>query len=101
MSRFLKNTAFIFGSQVIALGFSLIYAVITARILGPEGKGILSLAILVPNLVVLASNLGVEISNTYFVGQNKHKIQDIISNSVFLALAIGISLAGLILVVSP
>jgi len=101
MSKFVKNTSLIFATQVVSLVFSLAYAVITARILGPEGKGILSLVILVPNLIVLASNLGVEISNTYFVSGKKYKTQDIIDNALFLALGIGLFLVVIIWIFTP
>lgn len=101
MSKFLKNTSIIFGSQSICQVFSLFFAVLTARLLGPAGKGMLSLALLVPNLIVLISNLGVEISNTYFIGKKKYKTQDIISNSVFLSLVIGLSFVVLIWLFAP
>ena len=74
---------------VVALTFGV--GIIIARVLGPEGKGAYSLIILVPSMLSVIGNLGIGIANAYFSGKKKYELSDIASNSVILALMLGIA----------
>ena len=64
--------------------------IITARILGPKGKGELISAIYWPQMFAWIFNLSIGYSNTYFVARDKEKLKDVISNSIFLGIILGI-----------
>jgi O-antigen/teichoic acid export membrane protein len=63
----------------------LIILVIISRVLGPEGKGIYTLVLLVPGMILNFGNFGLASANVYFVGSKKYPIKDIVANSVIQA----------------
>jgi len=85
----LKSISITFWSRVLVLFISLIADIIIARILGPTGKGIYSLIILIPSLLILVSTLGINISNIYYIGKKRFKEEDIVSNSLLFGIGIG------------
>lgn len=92
MSSFSKNTIWSFLTEIAVFGLGFIYLIILARVLGPEGKGIYSLIILIPGLMISFGNFGIGAANVYFVGSKKHSIQNVISNSLVLAFSLGLIL---------
>jgi len=99
--NFTQNVGITFFTRLFTLAISLISSVIIARLLGPAGKGILSLVILVPSFIALIASLGIEISNVYYVGRNKYSLQDIIGNSVFTTVSVGIPVGFLLWFLAP
>lgn len=85
---FVQNVSFVFSTQVIILCAGSASNIILARWLGPEGKGIFSLAILVPWMIFWFVSLGVGVSTTYYVGQKKYSNSQIVNNSLFIAVII-------------
>lgn len=73
-------------SQGLTLLLSLVTAAITARWLGPGGKGQLALALLIPGMLGLLLNFGMDTANVYFTGSQRLSISDLTSNSVMFAL---------------
>lgn len=97
-----KSTAFqiitTFGTKIILLFGSFIVSVLLARLLGPEGKGIITAIFIVPNLIVSLADLGVRQASAYFIGKKIYPIEEVLSSSLFLwfissTLSIGIVLA--------
>jgi len=99
--NFTQNVGITFFTRLFTLVISLVSSVIIARLLGPTGKGILFLVILVPSFIALIASLGIEISNVYYIGQNKYSLQDIIGNSVFTTVSIGIPVGFLLWLLAP
>jgi len=91
----------IFSTRILTVALSFITQIIIARVLGPTGKGAYSLIILVPTLLVNLGNLGIGISNTYFIGKKKYALNDIVSNSLISAIGFGIFFAGLFFLFLP
>lgn len=91
--KFLYDTLITFSAQIIAVIFGIITAIIIARILGPEGKGIYTLVILIPSMLVLLGNLGIGIANTYFGGSKKYNWDELASISFISSLLLGITLS--------
>jgi len=85
----LKDISITFWSRVLVLFISLIIDIIIARILGPTGKGIYSLVILIPSLLMLVGSLGINISNIYYIGKKRFKEEDLASNSILFGIGIG------------
>lgn len=88
-NSFSKNSLFTFLSSFFLFFLSFLSFVIISRILGPEGKGIYSLILLVPGIIAAFGNLGIGASNVYFTGSRRYKIGDIVANSIFSALLLG------------
>ena len=82
MSSITKNSSITFLSQILIFALGFITSIILARILGPTGKGIYALIILIPALMLKLGSLGIEAANVYFTGSKRYKIKDIVSNSL-------------------
>jgi len=92
MSSFSKNSLITFFTEVLLFFLGLATLIIVARVLGPTGKGIYSLVLLIPGIMIVFGNLGIGGSNVYFVGSKKYKIEDVVSNSLILAISLGLIL---------
>jgi O-antigen/teichoic acid export membrane protein len=80
-----------FSTQILLFGLSCTSSIIIARTLGPQGKGLYSLAILIPTLVASALNMGINNSNTYFISKRTFPISTIVANAVIYSFCIGSS----------
>jgi len=74
-------------------------SIILARALGPEGRGIATLTLMIPPLLVMFGTFGTEVSNVYFAGNKKFKLDDIVSNSIALTILISIFLFSIFYIV--
>ncbi len=95
MSTFLKNVSVILLAQIITFLSSIASNILTARVLGPEGKGVLAIAMLIFSIIARFSSLSIEISNVYFIGQRRYKVADIAGNSIFLGIIISIIIGAI------
>jgi O-antigen/teichoic acid export membrane protein len=86
------------GSTLLAQLASLVLIIansaIIARWLGPEGKGALTLAMLVPAVLSLLLGLGIGVANAFFAGSRRFETSQLTRNSVGLGLIL--SGAGLV-----
>jgi O-antigen/teichoic acid export membrane protein len=73
-------------SQGLTLLLSLVTAAITARWLGPGGKGQLALALLIPGMLGLFLSFGINTANIYFTGSRRLPITALTANSVMFSL---------------
>lgn len=87
--KFFKNTLNTFIAQIAVFAFSFTALAVISRILGPEGRGIYALIILIPSLLIAFGSFGLDSSNTYFTGKKTYKTEDIVFNSVASSLFLG------------
>jgi O-antigen/teichoic acid export membrane protein len=73
-------------SQGLILLVSLATAAITARWLGPAGKGQLAIVLLLPGMLQLFLNCGMSVANVYFTGSRRLPVAALTANSVAFAL---------------
>lgn len=90
--RMLTDVTGTLATRVLTIGFGLCSGIITARILGPENRGIFSLAALFPASVVTLSKLGQGVAAVYFVRREKEDVSRVASNVLFIALVSGVFL---------
>lgn len=91
--NFFKNVTSTFLAQVVLLFLSILTAAIVARWLGPEKKGILALAMLIPSILRILLNGGIGVANVYFVSSRRMDVQAMIVNSInftYIATSIGV-----------
>ena len=84
-----KNSLFFFASNSGTLALNLAAAVVISRVLGPAGKGGLSLIQVAAALAVFVASLGIHQSAVFLLGQNKERSRSIVSNTVFFVVAVG------------
>ncbi|MDI6751576.1 MAG: polysaccharide biosynthesis C-terminal domain-containing protein [bacterium] len=85
-----KWTLGTFGAQIVGGVFSFIgWNIINARILGPEGKGVVTLAFLYPELFFTLFWLSLNAPYLYHIGRKKYKLGNFAANSLVFAGALG------------
>jgi len=87
---FLANLATVLTGQVACAGLALLVEVCYDRLLGPEGRGQISLALMAVTLGALFGGLGGEIPITVWAADPRKKFSDWMSG-VFLAAILGCS----------
>jgi len=92
--RFFGNVLGTFITQVLIVGFNLLIGVLTARALGPEGRGVLTLVMTLPLTLVALADPGVTKANIYFIARRKRSPSLVIGQSIFLALTMGLLAGG-------
>lgn len=92
--RFVRDTIFTFSVNVLNLFIGIGVSIILARVLGPEGNGIYTLAVLLPSLIITFGNLGIGAATVYYVARGEFRRQEILGNNVLLS--IGISALGVL-----
>lgn len=100
MGAFSRDAAITTGSQALSLVLGIGASIIIARALGPEGKGIYSLALLIPSLIVTLSHLGVNLATVYYGARREFAYPDILGSNIWLAIGTGSAgvMAGIIVV---
>ncbi|RLF99309.1 hypothetical protein DRN58_05370 [Thermococci archaeon] len=103
MNRFAKDTTITLATRTSSLLINISASIIIARVLGPEDKGIYSLAILLPTLVFTLFNLGISPSTVYHIGKGKYSLEKIFGNNLLLSVlnsSLGILISVIIVIFS-
>jgi len=98
-NRFSRHVLLTLIVQMLLVATALGTASVTARWLGTDGRGILSLALLIPAMASIFLSLGLGSSNVYLVGTGRIGLQELVSNSAMLTLlgtAAGALLLGIL-----
>lgn len=90
MGTFTRNATITFVVQVIALILSVLISVIIARALGPEGRGIFSLALLLPAFLVYFTSSSIGQAAIYYLGKEKYRPAEVLGNNIIIAIITGI-----------
>ncbi|MCK6530492.1 flippase [Myxococcota bacterium] len=98
---FLRDVAWTLGGSAGSLVFGLVAGAVTARLLGPEGRGTLALLVSLAGIVSLFFGFGLANSLIYFVSSGRHPLRDLLRlhwKLVFATTGLGLaafwSLAG-------
>ena len=100
ISKFTIDTSITIITRISQLVLGIITSIIIARVLGPQGKGIYSLAILLPSLLVMFGNFGISQASVFYIGKKKYSPGEILANNIILSFLLGIIsfLIGLIII---
>ncbi|WP_263260786.1 oligosaccharide flippase family protein [Pseudomonas sp. RIT-PI-S] len=82
---------------LIAAGF--ISSVVTARLLGPEGRGVFFYWATVASLIVQFGNFGLQSSNTYFLAKGRARLVNLSTNALLVSIFGGLTLGCSVFVV--
>jgi O-antigen/teichoic acid export membrane protein len=99
--KFTADTLITITTRVLQLFLGIGIFVIIARILGPELKGVYSLAILLPSLLVSFGTFGIGQASIFYIGSRKYPPKDIFATNIILSFFLGIVgfLIGLIIII--
>ena len=100
MGKFTKDTIITFIARVLNLVLVLGASIVVARVLGPEGKGIYSLAILLPMLLITFTNPGIGPASVYYIGKKKYLPKEIFGNNIIFSSLVSVFaiIVGLIVI---
>lgn len=90
IGKFTIDSSITFGSRILQLALGIGTSVIIARVLGPQGKGTYSLAILLPSLLATLGNFGIPQASVFYVGKKKYLPGVIFANNIILSILLGI-----------
>lgn len=79
------------GTRLLLMVLSLATGVLTARLLGPEGRGEYFLGVTVMTLSAQFATLGLHSSNTFFLSHRPNLLPGLTANSLWFSLAAGVS----------
>lgn len=89
--RFARDVLGIFGTRIVWTLAAGVCGILLARWLGPHDRGLLGAALLLPATVVTLIKLGISQANVFFINREKAPIDQIASNSLFLAMVSGLA----------
>ena len=90
MEKFTRDVLITLIARISQLTLGLGTSIIIARVLGSQGKGIYSLAILLPILIVNFGNLGIGPASVFFTAKKKYSPKEILGTSVVLSFWFGV-----------
>ncbi|MHB8155960.1 MAG: oligosaccharide flippase family protein [Desulfocucumaceae bacterium] len=88
-SKFVLNVAQTFSTRMFMYAVSVASTVLTARALGPEGRGIFAVALAVGTIGYQVGNIGFITTNTYFASRDRTALPYLFGNSLVIALVAG------------
>lgn len=88
--KFLSDTALVFLVRILSGVISITTNLYLAKTLGPAGKGILSLLIMVLGLIVLIASLGYQISGTYYAAKKEFPRADILTTTIIFTFLVSV-----------
>lgn len=81
---FLRSAAITLFSNLFLLIVSIVITVVTSRVLGPEGRGILGIANNFLSFATLVVGFGMASANVYFIGKRPQAINKILGNNIIM-----------------
>ena len=90
-----RNSASRFLADAAGLVFGLLSGVVTARALGPTGKGLFSSLTLLTGIILWVCSMGLGDAAIVMVGQKKATMQEALS--VTISAALGLSVVGMVM----
>ncbi len=84
--NFTKKTIITFITRFLKLVFGLGTMIIIARVLGAGGKGVYSLMLLLPGILIVFTEFGIGSSSVYLIGKKRYSAKEILGNSIVLSI---------------
>ncbi len=93
-----RNIITTMSGRVFVMGMSLVSAVVLARYLGPDRRGVFALALLLPELAVAFGRLGFDQSNAVYAGLEPDRRRALSWHSAVIAVGAGglLALSGVV-----
>ncbi len=90
-----RRLALTFGSNVLSLGITMVTSILTARVLGPAGRGELAAIILWASVLTALGGFGLTEATVFYSGKLPNALRTVCANAVLLALALSAFLVPL------
>jgi len=90
LGKFTLDTSITIATRILELVSGIGISIIIARVLGPQGKGVYSLAILLPALLTSFGNFGIGQASVFYVGKKKYPLKEILASNIILSILLGV-----------
>lgn len=87
--KFVSHVSATFLVRIVLIGIGVLTSVMTARLLGPAGRGLYTAAIVLGAIGSQFGNLGLHSANTYYLGRDNSLLARLFSNSLCIAFGVG------------
>lgn len=84
--KFVKSAFITFISNIFIFGISIFTTIITSRMLGTEGSGILGVSNNIITFSLIIVGFGITASNVFFIGKDKDKINHILGANLIITI---------------
>ncbi len=95
-SLFIQRVSLTLITRLLLLVLSFITSILTARYLGPEGRGILAVTTAIVGMGVQFGNMGLHASNTYHIAKDKSLLGPAIGNTIWVSIGGGLIIGFLV-----
>ncbi len=97
LGRLVEDVGGTFGTRMLTMVLGLVTGIITARMLGPENRGIFSLVALFPATLVTLTKFGQSQATVYFIRREKEDVSAVASNVFVFGTVVGLILVALVM----
>lgn len=87
---FVQNVSAMLATQVAGVAIAMGYNILIARATGPEGKGLYSLALLVPAIIYTLTSLNLNNAAVYFLGKREIRPSAVVGNTLIVSMALAV-----------
>jgi len=91
---FIKDSTLTFGARAASVVTLAIVGIMVARQLGPEGKGVVALALMVPQFLFSVLNFGFGTAAIYLTGRERYTPQELAGATVISGIVLGVLSIG-------
>jgi len=100
MGEFSKNIFITSVTQILQLIAGIGASIVIARCLGPEGKGIYSLAILFFALLINFTDFGIGPASVFYIGRGKYPLKEVLGADIIFSILISFftTIVGIIII---
>ena len=84
-----RDVVITIGARLVMLIGGFGASIVTARALGPSGRGNYALVVTLSATAVQFANLGLHSSNSYLIARSREELHALVANSVWVSLAVG------------
>ncbi len=85
-----QNGAITLGANIAAYALTFGAAIVVARVLGPDGKGVFQLVVLAHTLLATLGNLGLASANSFLIAKGYHSLAEVGRHAAWLSVGLGL-----------
>lgn len=97
--RYAHSVLITLASKGLAVPLGVLSSIVTARVLGPPGRGVIAILLVIQGLAMQFGSLGLNASITYFISKDRGLTRSVMANALITAIVLGFGIAALLFLV--
>ena len=94
--RYAHSVLVTLASKGLAVPLGVLSSIVTARLLGPPGRGVIAVLLVIQGFAIQFGSLGFNASITYFIAKDKSLTRPVMANALATAIVLGIVIAAIL-----